>query len=109
RDWSSDVCSSDLFDTGAGGIQVTPLVVNGIMYVAGGRDITALEPETAKVLWRFTATAAVSRRGVAYWPGDRDTAPRLFSGAGDRMIAVDAERGKLVEGFGDGGAVDLKA
>jgi glucose dehydrogenase len=97
------------FDTGATGIQVTPLVINGIMYVAAGKDIVALEPETAKVIWKYTAPAAVSRRGVAYWPGDRDTPPRLFSGAGDRLLAVDAERGKPAAGFGDEGSVDLKA
>ena len=97
------------FDTGAPGIQVTPLVINGIMYVSAGKDIIALEPETAKVIWRYTAPAAVSRRGVAYWPGDRDTPPRLFSGAGDRLLAVDAERGKPAAGFGDEGSVDLKA
>src|SRR5437773_1363546 len=86
------------FDTGAMGIQVTPLVVGGIMYVTAGRDIIALEPETATVIWRFTAPAAVSRRGVAYWPGDRDTPARLFSGAGDRLLAVDAERGRPAAG-----------
>jgi glucose dehydrogenase len=97
------------FDTGVPGIQVTPLVVGGLMYVTAGRDIIALEPETATVIWRHTAPAAVSRRGVAYWPGDRDTAPRLFSGAGDRLLAVDAERGKPAAGFGNDGSVDLKA
>ena len=53
------------FDTGASGFQVTPLVAGGIMYVTAGRDVIALEPETAKVIWRHTAPAAVSRRGVA--------------------------------------------
>ena len=61
------------FDTGVSGLQVTPLVINGIMYATAGKDVIALEPETAKVIWRYTAPAAVSRRGVAYWPGDRDT------------------------------------
>ena len=79
------------------------------MYVTAGKDIIALEPETAKVIWKYTAPAAVSRRGVAYWPGDRDTPPRLFSGAGDRLLAVDAERGKPAAGFGEDGSVDLKA
>ena len=97
------------FDTGVTGLQVTPLVINGIMYVTAGKDIVALEPETAKVIWKYTAPAAVSRRGVAYWPGDRDTPPRLFSGAGDRLLAVDAERGKPAAGFGEDGSVDLKA
>src|SRR5262245_29408727 len=42
-----------IFDTGATGIQVTPLVVNGVMYVSAGNKIMALEPETGRVLWRF--------------------------------------------------------
>jgi glucose dehydrogenase len=97
------------FDTGATGIQVTPLVVNGMMYVTAGSDVIALEPETAKVIWRFRAPATVSQRGAAYWPGDRETPPRLFAGAGDRLLALDAERGTPPPGFGDGGSVDLKA
>ena len=97
------------FDTGVTGLQVTPLVIGGIMYVTAGKDIIALEPESSKIIWKYTAPAAVSKRGVAYWPGDRDTAPRLFSGAGDRLIAVEAERGKPAPGFGEAGSVDLKA
>jgi len=97
------------FDTGGPGLQVTPLVINGIMYVTAGNDIIALEPETATVIWRYKAPAAVSKRGVAYWPGDRDTPARLFTGAGDRLLAVDAERGKPSAGFGDDGSVDLTA
>jgi len=97
------------YDTGVSGIEVTPLVVGGMMYVTAGNDIISLEPETGRVLWKFTAPAAVSRRGVAYWPGDATTAARLFSGAGDRLIAINAESGKLESGFGDSGSVDLKA
>src|SRR5436190_24303677 len=48
------------FDTGATGLQVTPLVINGIMYVTAGTDIIALEPESAAVIWKYTAPAAVS-------------------------------------------------
>jgi glucose dehydrogenase len=91
-----------VFDTNVPGLQTTPLVINGIMYVTAGKDIIALEPETANVLWRYTAPANVSRRGVAYWPGDRDTPPRLFSGAGDSLFAVDSERGKPAAGLGEG-------
>src|SRR5438105_11789643 len=97
------------FDTGVTGIQVTPLVVGGMMYITAGRDIIALEPETGKGLWKYTAPGNASRRGVAYWPGDATTPPRLFSGAGDKMVAVDAESGKVSTSFGDGGYVDLKA
>jgi quinoprotein glucose dehydrogenase len=97
------------FDTGVTGLQVTPLVINGVMYVTAGRDVIALEPETARVIWRHTASAAVSRRGVSYWPGDGTAPPRIFTGAGDHLIALDAESGTPAAGFGSDGSIDLKA
>jgi competence ComEA-like helix-hairpin-helix protein len=96
------------FDTGTPSIQVTPLVVDGMMYVSAGSNIFALDPESGRVRWTFDAHAIVSRRGVAYWPGDATTAPRVYSGAGEKLIALDAKTGTLVGTFGDGGAVDLK-
>src|SRR5438067_5412756 len=98
------------FDTGVKDLQVTPLVIDGIMYVTGGATVFALEPETGKVIWKYTsASGAVSRRGVAYWPGTGSVRARLFSGSGDgRMIALDARRGDLVTAFGEHGVVDLK-
>ena len=46
------------------------------------------------------------RRVLAWrWP----TPPRIFSGAGDRLLALDAKTGQPAAGFGDGGYVDLKA
>ena len=97
------------FDTGIKDLQVTPLVIDGVMYVTGGPYVFALDPETGQQLWKYDAHAAVSRRGVAYWPGDARTPARLFSGAGDgRMMALDAKSGTLVTGFGDHGFVDLK-
>ena len=98
------------FDTGATGLQVTPLVVEGVMYVPAGNNIFALEPETGKVKWKFQGTGAVTRRGVAYWPGDAQTGARVYSGDGDgRMIAVDVTTGQLAQDFGSAGVVDLKA
>jgi quinate dehydrogenase (quinone) len=97
------------FDTGIKDLQVTPLVIDGIMYVTGGSIVFALEPETGKQIWKYDAHAAVSRRGVAYWPGDTSTPARLYSGAGDgRMMALDAKTGTLVTSFGSGGFIDLK-
>ena len=75
----------------------------------GGSIVFALEPETGKQIWKHDAHAAVSRRGVAYWPGDARTPARLYSGAGDgRMMALDAKTGTLATDFGAGGFVDLK-
>lgn len=97
------------FDAGSSNLQVTPLVVDGVMYLTGGSTVFALEPETGRQIWKFDAGGAVSKRGLAYWPGDAKTGPRLFSGAGEgRMVAVDARSGRAATGFGDSGFVDLK-
>lgn len=95
------------FDTGVPGITTRPIVAGGLMYVTAGRDVTALTPETGTVVWRFTAPATVSRRGVAYWPGDANTPARVLFGAGTRMMALDAKSGAPATGFGSGGSVDL--
>jgi glucose dehydrogenase len=97
------------FDTAVDNLQVTPIVVNGVMYLSGGTTVFALEPETGKELWRFDQKNRVARRGVAYWPGDGTLPPRLFAGIADgRLVALDAKTGEPVSGFGDKGFVDLK-
>jgi len=96
------------FDTGTTGLEVTPLVVGGLMYIPAGDAIYALEPETAKVAWKQAFPQAVSRRGVAYWPGSNGIPARLFFGAGDRLVAIDAKTGGAIPSFGDKGSVDLK-
>src|SRR6478672_1265850 len=58
------------FDTEAGSLQATPLMVGGLLYMTGGRTVFALTPETGAVVWKYAAAAPVSRRGVAYWPGE---------------------------------------
>ncbi len=98
------------FDTGINNLQVTPTVIDGFMYFTGGSIVFALDPETGKTVWTFRAEGAVSRRGVAYWPGSGAISARLFSGAGDgRMVALDAKTGAVVPEFGERGYVDLKA
>src|SRR2546422_1221336 len=58
-------------DTGGpASAQVTPLVVNGRMYLTAVNRIVALEPETGKEIWKYQVTGGQpSQRGVAYWPG----------------------------------------
>ncbi len=98
-----------VFDAGSTNLQVTPLVVGGRMYLTAGSTIFALEPETGTVIWKYEADGAVSRRGLAYWPGDANTGPRLYSGAGDgRMVGLDVGTGQPAPGFGEAGFVNLK-
>src|SRR5271155_4716237 len=49
--------------------EITPIVVNGVMYLPAGDRVVALEPETGKELWTYEVQGALaSFRGVAYWP-----------------------------------------
>jgi glucose dehydrogenase len=88
--------------------EVTPIVVNGVMYLAAGNRVIALEPETGKELWSYTSTGpGLSRRGVAYWPGDQNNPPRIIFTIGRNMMALNANTGKVDPGFGKEGTVDL--
>ncbi len=98
-----------LFDTGSRDLQVTPIVINGLMYLTAGSTVYALEPETGKPVWKFESTGPVSKRGVAYWPGDAKTPARVYSGVREgRMVALDARTGAAVPDFGERGYIDLK-
>lgn len=95
---------------GPGGVnsQVTPIVVNGVMYLPAVNRVVALDPESGKSLWEHgIAGGAPSRRGLAYWPGEGATAPRVIVTVGRRLLALDARTGSPAAGFGNGGEVDL--
>lgn len=88
--------------------QVTPIVVNGVMYLPSGHRVVALEPETGKEIWSYEMTSGrPSARGVSYWPGDRNNPPRVIFTAGKSMIALNAKTGKIDPGFGNEGEVNL--
>jgi quinoprotein glucose dehydrogenase len=82
-----------------------PLVIDGVMYFDAGKNVYALVPETGQQIWKFQ-TKGTARRGLAYWQGDKQNAPRIILGvSGKQMLALDAKTGKPVPEFGDGGFV----
>jgi quinoprotein glucose dehydrogenase len=100
--------------------ETTPLAVDGRLFLStpSGRVI-ALEGDTGRERWRFeppprvagTPLRRAAHRGVAYWEGSspRGRDRRLLYGTPDgRLLALDAETGRLVAGFGRGGIVDLR-
>src|SRR5688572_22903460 len=89
--------------------QVTPIVVNGVMYLPSGHRVVALEPETGKEIWRYELPEGLaSFRGVAHWPGDSTRAPRIFFTSLRKLIALRADTGALDREFADGGVLDLE-
>ncbi|HEX8029901.1 MAG TPA: PQQ-binding-like beta-propeller repeat protein [Vicinamibacterales bacterium] len=97
--------------------EVQPLLIGGVMYFstpASPTDpnfkstITALEPETGKVVWQYTTPQRVHGRGLAYWPGNGTVGPRLYF-AMDKgyLMAVDMKTGQPASGFGENGQIDV--
>ncbi len=88
------------YQFGGSGVEVTPLVVNGIMFVTGPRDqAAALDARTGTPIWRYRrplpdyhANCTVStNRGFAVL-GDR-----LYLGTLDaHLVALDARTGRVV-------------
>src|SRR5712671_4159453 len=88
--------------------EVTPIVVNDVMYMPSGNRVVALEPETGKEIWRHELTEGLaSFRGVAYWPGDGVNPPRILFTSLKKLIALNAQTGKVDTEFGDKGHIDL--
>ncbi|SEJ02555.1 quinoprotein glucose dehydrogenase [Dyadobacter sp. SG02] len=92
-------------------IQCQPIIVNGILYgTTPHLSLFALKADTGEELWRFDPfTGGTPRfhanRGVMFWEDGGDK--RILYTAGNHLCAVDAATGKLVQGFGDAGKVDL--
>src|SRR5437588_1025873 len=67
--------------------EVQPLIVGGVMYIStpGSQSdrelkstISAIEPETGKVLWQYNSPRNIHGRGIAYWPGTKNAGPRVY-------------------------------
>ena len=84
------------------GIEATPIVVDGVMFVTGGWSIVhAIDARNGRIIWTFDpqvpgawaayACCDVVNRGVAVWQG------KVFVGTLDgRLIALDARTGERI-------------
>ncbi|MEZ4414363.1 MAG: pyrroloquinoline quinone-dependent dehydrogenase [Gemmatimonadota bacterium] len=98
--------------------RVTPLMVDGVLYLTAGwdRSVVALDAGSGTELWRYrhdegeragSAPRHNSGRGVAYWSdgGERRIlviTPAYF------LVALDATTGRPIPSFGQAGVVDLR-
>ena len=97
----------------------TPIMIGGVLYTStGASEVAAVDAATGETIWLYTPQPKPgaeddparrpqgSGRGVAYWTdGERET---IFHNVSDgRLLALDAKTGRPVDGFGEGGFVDL--
>jgi quinoprotein glucose dehydrogenase len=104
--------------------EATPLMADGTLYIATPFNrIIALDAETGKEKWvfdpklnrigyygdDFTCRGLASRIDPALLPGQACRKTLYEATLDGRLIAVDAETGRVCAGFGTGGEVSLKA
>ena len=107
RSWSYSLASSAPGARGPNS-QATPIVVGDVMYLPTADRVVALDPVSGAELWSHAVDGgSPSRRGVAYWAGAGDSAPRVIFTSGSRLITLDAASGASVTSFGQAGEVDM--
>ena len=97
--------------------ETTPLMADGVLYFTAGnrRNVVAIDAGTGETLWMWRmdegerwdrAARRNSGRGVGYWEDGEDRRILTIT-PGFRLVALDADTGIPVPGFGDNGVVDL--
>lgn len=95
-------------DSLMGGSEATPIAIAGTLFVPAADRVVALRADTGQELWRYVLErGSPSRRGLAYWPGGRGDAARVFFASGRRLIALDAASGRRALAFGGTGEIEM--
>ena len=99
-------------------LQVTPLMVNGVLYATAGtrRAAIAIDAATGELLWMYRvdegergeeAPRKLSGRGLTYWDDGNDGVI-LYVTPGYQLVALNAATGRPVTHLGHDGIIDLK-
>ena len=98
--------------------ETTPLYANGLLYFTAGyrRAVVAADPGTGETLWVWRPQEGVryqraprrnSGRGVSFWSDGRGDNRIIVVTPGFHLVALNAQTGEPVRGFGNEGIVDL--
>ena len=98
------------FDTGEkGGLQANPVIVERTLYAyTPTQKVIALDAATGELKWKFDAgiEGTQPNRGVAYWTDGKEK--RILAGVMNFLYCLDAETGRPIASFGEGGRIDLR-
>lgn len=96
------------------GMQSNPIVIDGLMYFADNEmNVVALNAATGEEVWLFDIDAHTgediggSVRGLTFWEDENGDNDRIFHYVTDRVYAIDAKTGRIIESFGRKGEIDL--
>jgi quinoprotein glucose dehydrogenase len=98
------------YDSGeTGGLETSPIVVEGVLYAyTPSQKVIALDAGTGKLLWKFDSGIKGTQpdRGLASWTDGKHR--RILAGVMNYLYALDAQTGKPITTFGEGGRIDLR-
>ncbi len=102
--WAYD---SGAIRAGNSTLHTSPLIIDGLLYgLSPTLDAFALVASTGQELWRYeTGESGAEQRGLMWWQGDSDR--RLLYTAGRELVALNADTGQPITGFGVDGRVDV--
>jgi len=100
--------------SGRSTMYANPVVIDGTMYLSTpSLKAVALDAATGRQKWVFDparynngTVTRLRNRGVAYWKGAEGE--RIFDFVKDRVYAIDAKSGQLIQAFGKDGYIDLR-
>lgn len=101
------------------GIYSNPIIIDGLLYFNTPHMKTvAVDATTGEEVWVFDPAiyndgkiVRSRSRGVVYWEDEDGNNQRIFNSVRDRVYAIDAKTGELIEPFGqavDSRFIDLK-
>jgi len=93
----------------AGGLQTTPLVIDGTMFVVSPlQKVIALDAATGEQQWIFDSGIGVQAavRSLGFWSDGTES--RLFTSVASFIYALNPADGKVIADFGDNGRIDLR-
>ncbi len=97
--------------TGGRGYNTTPIMVGDLMFFPTNSfaTITAINAVTGEEVWStplgeipgLPGNSSVANRGISYWGGDGEHAPRIVLGTTQGfLVQLDAASGRVVDGLG---------
>ncbi len=96
------------FDAGTTPHRLSPLVIDGTIFVATRGGVSALHAATGEERWHAADAIAQYLRGLAYWQNEAGTERWLMLVKGHELRALNADTGAPIADFAGDGKIDLR-
>jgi glucose dehydrogenase len=98
------------FDGGeAGGLETSPIIVGRVLYAyTATQKVIALDAASGKLIWKFDSGIVGKNpvRGLSHWTDGKEA--RILAPITNFLYALDAQTGKPIPEFAEGGRIDLR-